>query len=242
MADFGTKAQGVLGGAGTGAAIGSMFGTIGTGVGAIAGGIIGGISTANNLNERDEALDRMEALPSFDPMQLDFLDLLKREKRSVESGFTTDFQVAKDLNKEVLAGGMSVAQNVAQTNPALALSIIDKSGKNYNTGINQSLGTISTRSMGYMSSMGELINTIAQRKLDVETYKTAQQLGLATDALRTSNINAAQFAARLPQYADNFGTAYDQINDVYSRVKLGVSENIVREPDLEIEPWMTQPF
>jgi hypothetical protein len=150
-------------------------------------------------------------------MQMNFLDQLKKEKRSLESGFTTDFQVAKDLNKEALAGGLSVAESVASTNPALALSMVQGATGAFSTGINKSLATISTRSTGYTQSIGELINTISQRKLDVETYKTAQQLGLTTDALQKSNVNAAQFAARLPQYAGDFGKVGSQINSIFSR-------------------------
>jgi len=203
--DAGTIGMGVLGGAGKGAAIGSIFGPAGTAVGAGIGAVVGGIGAGNKVGARNDALDRVENIPMFDPMQLNFLDTLNREKRAVESGFTTDFQVAKDLNQKSLAGGLSVAESVAATNPALALSMIDTSSKNYSTGVNQALGTISTRSQGYTSSIGQLINMIAQRKLDVETYKTSQQLGLATDDLQTSNVNNAQFAGRLPQYMDAIG-------------------------------------
>ena len=218
MADnFGTVGMGVLGGAGAGAALGSaIFPGVGTAIGAGLGAVIGGISAGRKISARDEALERLEDIPAFDPMQLDFLDRLKREKRAVESGFTTDFQVATDLNKEVLAGGQSVARDVAATNPALAMAIMEKSSQQFGTGINKALGTISTRGLGLTHSIGELINSISQRKLDIEVLKTTQQLGLATDVLQTSNVNAAQFGARLPQHVGDIGEGSGQIGEQLS--------------------------
>ena len=214
--DFGTIATGALGGAGAGAAVGSaIFPGIGTAIGAVGGAVIGAIGAKSKLGARDEAMEGVMALPEYDPMQLNFLDQLKREKRSVESGFTTDFQVAKDLNQEMLAGGLSVAESVASTNPALGLSYLDTASKRYTTGINQALGTISGRSLGYTSGMGELIDKISQRKLDVQTYKAVQKLGLTTDTLQTSNVNTAQFAGRLPQYMDDFSKVPGQFNSIF---------------------------
>lgn len=209
---MGSVATGVLGGAATGASMGSaILPGWGTAIGAVAGGIVGGIDSSNKQKAQDEAMDRLNAIPAFDPMQLDFLDLLKREKRAVESGFTTDFQVAKDLNMQMMAGGLSVAESVGATNPALAFSLSRRVTADANTGINQALGTISSRGMGLTNSMGELINKISQRKLDLEMVKTSQQLGLATDALKTNQENANQWAAKLPEYADDFKEVGGQI-------------------------------
>ncbi len=203
MSTFGSTASGALGGAGSGAGIGAMIGSIagppgmaiGAGIGAGIGAIAGGIAGFAGGKEQQSALDRVEGIPEFDPMQLAFLDALQREKRSLESGFTTDFQVAKDLNQEMLAGGLSVAEAVGASNPALAISAIDQSGRAYNTGINQALGTISSRGFGMTQSIGDLINRVSQRKLDVETYKTTQELGIATSDLRTFNQNMMQMGA-----------------------------------------------
>lgn len=213
--NFGEIGMGALGGAGAGAAIGSVIPGVGTLIGAGVGAIIGGIGASKKAGARDEALERVEGLPSFDPLQLNFLDQLQREKRSIDSGFTTDFQIAKDLNKSALAGGLSVAGSVASTNPALALSMIQQSQAGFSTGINQALGTISQKSLGLTQSIGGMINKVSQRKLDVETYKTAQQLGIATDALQTSNVNAGQFAASLPQYIGDIGQGAQQLGGFF---------------------------
>jgi hypothetical protein len=207
----GEMLTGILGGAGTGATVGSVAGPWGTAIGAIGGAIAGGISTGKQLSARDDAMERLEALPMYDPMQLGFLDQLKREKRAVESGYTTDFQVAKDLQKEAMAGGLSVAESVGEVNPALAISMVKGVSQGFSSGVNKSLGTIATKGMGYTQSIGELINLISQRALDVESHKVMQELGLATSDLQTSQTNAAQFAARLPQYADDFSTVAGQI-------------------------------
>ena len=237
MSTFGSTASGALGGAGTGAMIGSVIPGVGTAIGAGVGAIVGGIAGFAGGKEQQNALDRVEGIPEFDPMQLAFLDNLQREKRSLESGFTTDFQVAKDLNKEMLAGGLSVAEAVGASNPALAISVIDQSGRAYNTGINQAFGTISSRGFGMTQSIGDLINRVSQRKLDVETYKTTQELGIATSDLRTFNQNMMQMGA------------IGAINMAENLPSLGggkVSGDIInpmpyREPEQPFKPWMSQP-
>lgn len=194
-----------------GAQLGSVAGPWGTAIGAVGGAVIGGVTSAQKQNKQSDALDRLEAIPSYDPMQFEFLDQLSREKRSVESGFTTDFQVAKDLTSQVAAGGQSVAEAVGATNPALALSIGRQASSQFNTGINQALGTISSRGLGLTGSIGEQINRIAQRKLDLEMVKTSQQLGIATDALQTNQVNASQFMAALPEQMPGIISAFGQI-------------------------------
>lgn len=112
--EFASAGQGVLGGAGTGAMIGSAFGPIGIGVGAILGGIVGGISGAKKASDVNEGLNALMMVPNVDPMQLAFKDQLLKEKRAVEGGFTTDFQVARDIISKSEAGGMSVAAEMAR--------------------------------------------------------------------------------------------------------------------------------
>ena len=202
---------GALGGAGMGASIGSVVGPWGTAAGAVVGAVAGGISASKQVGARDTALERLESIPPFDPLQLEFLDQLRREKRAVESGFTTDFQVATDLNREMLAGGFSVAEDVGALNPALAISMTRQAGRQFNVGVNQALGTVATRGAGLTASMGELINRMSQRKVDLELIKTSQQLGLATSELQTSQVNAAQFAARLPGQVGEIREGFGQI-------------------------------
>jgi len=171
-----------------------------------------------------------------DPMQMDFLDQLVKEKRAVESGFTTDFQVATDLQQQALAGGLSVAESVGATNPALAISMMDKATQGYNTGINQSLGTISTRSLGMMASIGDLINRITQRKLDVTTYKAAQKLGMATDDLKTFKENVFQIGASIPNMVSGLPPMATGGGNT-----LVAGEQVVEE-NIAVEPWMTTPM
>lgn len=241
MADLGTVGAGVLGGASMGAQLGSIAGPWGTAIGAVGGAIVGGVTSSNKQNAQDSALDRLEGIPSYDPMQLGFLDQLKKEKRAVESGFTTDFQVARDLNKEALAGGLSVAESVGATNPALAMSMSRQATRQYSTGINQALGTISTRGLGLTNSMGEMINKIAQRKLDLEMVKTSQQLGIATDALQTNQANMSQFAAKLPEQAGSISSAFGQIGSQVGELKR-VAQWGNESQTGNIEDWQSTPM
>ena len=235
---------------------------IGLGIGT---GMIGpAISMWKNKQEAvDKGMEEVDALPLVDPMQLDFLDMLKREKRAVESGFTTDFQVAKDLNQEMLAGGLSVAESVASTNPALGLSMVEQVTRGYSTGINQALGTISTRGFGLTASMGDLINRVAQRKLDVTTYKTAQHLGMAVDDLKTFKQNAMQIGTSIgsaltgmpmggggssntgytpPSFVGRSG-AYDMSgmnNNIQTEPLMSNQSSWgLNEPDIPMQPWMS---
>lgn len=201
MADVvGSTAFGSLGGAAAGALIGSaIFPGVGTVLGAaIGGGVLGGIAGNRLAKDENKARERMEALPSFDPMQLEFLDQLKREKRSIDSGFSTDFQVAAGLNEKAYAGGISVAESVARTNPALGLAYMDQASNNFDLGTNKALGTIATRSSAYTQAISALIDSISQRKLDIETYKVSQDLGMAISNRKAFNENMMNFAAQIP--------------------------------------------
>lgn len=244
MADAGMVGTGALGGAAMGAQLGSMVGPWGTAIGAVGGAIIGGVSSNNKQNKQDDALERLEGIPTFDPMQLGFLDQLKREKRAVDSGFTTDFQVAKDLNKEAMAGGLSVAESVGSSNPALGISMGRQTSRQFNTGINQALGTISTRGLGLTSSMGEMINRVAQRKLDLEMVKTSQQLGIATDALQTNQVNASQFMATLPENAGAIKEGAGQIGATFGEWDRALKNKVWSNgPQVgNVEPWQSTPM
>jgi hypothetical protein len=184
--------QGFMGGMGTGSAMGTMLGGpgVGTVVGALLGGTIGAFAGADKAKNLNEATAKFNAIPEVDPNQLMFKDQLLREKRAVESGFSTDFQVARDIIGESEAGGMSVAAEMAKTNPALALMTMDQIGKGTDTSVNKALGTIGARGMQYTSIIGDLINQMAQRKLNVNIMKASQGMATATKGMQDFNANA----------------------------------------------------
>ena len=197
MADqFLSGLQGGLGGMGTGASIGAALGTLipvpglGTALGAMIGGGIGAMSGSSKAKDQNSALGMLNTIPAVDPNQTMFKDQLYREKKAVDSGFTTDFQVARDIIGKSEAGGMSVAAEMAQSNPALALMMMTQTGQNADNSVNKALGTISTRSMGYTQMIQDLINKMAQRKLDVSTVKAETALGMSAKAMTDFNSNA----------------------------------------------------
>jgi len=204
-------AKGALGGAATGAAIGSFLGPVGTGVGAIAGALIGGIGANKASKGMQSALQRIGEIPMVDPTQLAFKDRLARESRALASGLTTDFQVAKDILRSTQAGSFSVAAKVGAGNPALAMTMMREGERSMNVGLNQALGTISTRTMGYTEMMGDMVDKIAKRKLDLEVYKANVGLGQSAaeykDVMDQSNAVIGQGMAALPGYVDSFKAA-----------------------------------
>lgn len=187
--EFASAAQGFLGGAGTGAMLGSAFGPVGTGVGALLGGLIGGVSGGKAAKDVNEGLNALMMIPNVDPMQLAFKDQLLKEKRAVESGFTTDFQVARDIIAKSEAGGMSVAAEMARTNPALALMTMSQVGMGADTAVNKALGTIGARGMGYTQMVYDLVDKISSRKIQVDLMKATTKTGMATKGLSDFNAN-----------------------------------------------------
>lgn len=187
-----------LGGAGTGATVGAAVGSIfpgpgtaiGSAIGALTGLIAGSFSGGQAKKKTEEALSRVEAIPEVDPMQLGFLDELRRERRAVETGFTPEYTVARDIIQQASASGIDAAMDISGGSPALALSAIRRLQSGTGTNINKLLGTIGTQKTAYTSAMADLIDKIAQRKLDVETYKTAQQLAVATQEQADLNQSA----------------------------------------------------
>lgn len=189
--------SGVLGGAATGGKIGTAIAPgIGTILGAIAGGAIGGISGGAKQGAINDAMAALEAIPPVDPNQVAFRDRLVREKKAVESGMSTEFQVSRDIIGQSEAGGMSVAAELAMTNPALALMMMNQVSNQADASMNKALGTISTQKMGYTQMISDIIEQEANRRLQLELltsqYKMAQavadkkdfnanMLGLATE-------------------------------------------------------------
>ena len=186
---FGSTMTGMLGGAGTGASIGtSILPGVGTAVGAGVGAIIGGISGASAAKDVGAAMERVEDIPSVDPTETAFLDELRREKRLVEAGLTPEFQVGKDLMLQAQASATNVATRF--NNPATALMFLENINRGFGTNVNKLIATIGSQRSGYLDAIGELTSRIAQRKLDVEMYKTTQGLGMATQSFADQRMNA----------------------------------------------------
>lgn len=190
MSDNSSAISGALGGAAMGAEIGSVIPGFGTALGALAGATIGVIGGAKKQKAVDTAMATLQAIPNVDPTQIQFKDQLIREKKMVQSGFSTDFQVARDIIGQSEAGGMSVAAELARTNPALALMTMNQVGNQTDMSVNKSLGTLATKSMGYTSMISDMIDKIAQRKIDVDLMKAEQSLTVANVNKKDFNQNA----------------------------------------------------
>jgi hypothetical protein len=221
--------QGFLGGVGSGAAMGTMFPVLGPGVstvvGALLGGTIGAFSGANKAKNLNEATAKFNAIPEVDPNQLMFKDQLLREKRAVESGFSTDFQVARDIIGQSEAGGMSVAAEMAKTNPALALMTMDQIGKGTDNSVNKALGTIGARGMQYDTMSMDLINQIAQRKLNVNIMKTSQGMATTTKGMQdfNANANAGMMELLNPSVMGGFKGLFNNTINATTAVSAGTS-------------------
>jgi hypothetical protein len=181
--------QGGLGGMGTGAMLGTaLLPGVGTVLGALIGGGIGIASGVNKAGKSNEAMANLMAIPNVDPNMTEFKDQLYREKKAVESGFSTDFQVARDIIGKSEAGGMSVAAEMARTNPALALMTMNQVGQGTDTAVNKALATIGTKGMGYTQMINDLLMKMSQRKIDVDLFKA--QVGIAKSTKEMTDFNA----------------------------------------------------
>lgn len=198
MADNSSIISGALGGASLGAELGSMIPIpgVGTVLGALGGASVGAIAGSKKKKDVEKAMEAIEAIPPVDPNMLDFKDQLRREKRSVESGFSTEFQVSRDLIGQAEAGGMTVAAEIAGTNPALALMLMNQVSSQADASSNKALGTIATKGMGYTQMLSELIDRIGQRELDVNMMKAEYKMGQAMANKKDFNANAMALIAK----------------------------------------------
>jgi hypothetical protein len=207
MADNSSTISGALGGAATGAEIGTaILPGVGTVVGALGGALLGGIGGSKKQKAVDDAMAAIEAIPAVDPNMVEFKDQLTREKRSVESGFNTEFQVARDLIGQSEAGGMTVAAELAQTNPALALMMMSQVSNQADVSANKALGTIGTKSMGYTQMLGDLVEKMSQREIDVNMMKAEYKMAQAQASKKDFNANAMALIAKYgPGVLDKLG-------------------------------------
>jgi len=198
MADNSSILSGALGGASLGAELGSMIPIpgVGTVLGALGGAAVGAIAGSKKKKDVEEAMKAIEAIPAVDPNMIDFRDQLRREKRAVESGFSTEFQVSRDLIGQAEAGGMSVAAEVAATNPALALMLMNQVSGQADVSTNKALATISTKGMGYTQMLGELMDKMSQREIDVNMMKAEYKMGQAMANKKDFNANAMALMAK----------------------------------------------
>lgn len=192
-------ADGILIGAAGGAALGAKIGTaiapgLGTILGALGGAAVGGVAGGKKQAAVDEAMAGIQAIPPVDPTQTFFKDQLVREKRAIESGFSTEFQVARDIIGQVEAGGMSVASELAMTNPALALMAMNQINSQTDVSLNKALGTLSTQKMGYSQMIGDIIEQQANRKIQVELLKSQYKMAQATADKKDFNANMKALA------------------------------------------------
>jgi hypothetical protein len=217
--EFMSGAEGGLGGAGIGASIGTaLLPGVGTIIGAALGAGIGAAGGVGKAKKSNNALAQLMAVPNVDPNQIAFKDQLAREKRMVDSGMTTDFQVARDIIGESEAGGLSVAAEMAKSNPALALMMMNQTEAGAAGGINKALGTISTRSMGYTQMMGEMVDKISARDIQMSLLKAQTNLGIATKEQSDFNANMMGGMAQLgsPAVASGLQKGIGKIGSLFA--------------------------
>jgi hypothetical protein len=192
---FSQSAAGFNGGSGggSGGSSGMIIGAIGGGL----SGLLGGYKKGDAAVTTRKALAKLDAIPLVDPNQFAFKDQLMREKKAVESGFSTDFQVARDIIGKSEAGGMSVAAEIAQTNPALSLMMMGQIGAGVDTSVNKALATIGTKGMGYSQAIADMVNQMSARELQLTLAKTTYRLGMATKSQSDINANANAKAASM---------------------------------------------
>jgi len=189
--------RGLITGATTGASVGAELGSlvpggtlIGAGIGTVIGGLIGAISGNKKGKNAEAALTNIMNLPAVDPTQVSYLDELKLQRRAIESGYSTEYQAAKDVLLQSTAGMTQSLTQMAAGNPVAALDYVMKLQGGLGSNMNKILSGIITRSDLYLANIGQLINEITQRKLDVQSYKAAQNMALAANDLSTFNQNA----------------------------------------------------
>ena len=235
MADNSSMLMGGLGGAATGATLGSaVLPGVGTVLGAVAGGAIGLLSGNKKDKNVEDALASIQAIPPIDPNMIGFRDQLLREKKSVESGFSTEFQVARDIIGQSEAGGMSVAAELAQTNPALALMMMNQVSNQADMSTNKALGTIATKGMGYSQQISDLIEKISQRQLDVDVLKATYKTGVATAAKKDFNANAmallAKFGPKALELIPGLKGSSGNLSDLITNQDVASTERAITNP------------
>jgi len=189
-------AQGAMTGAGVGAQVGSVFGApgvlIGSGVGALIGGVVGGTSARKKTREVNKALSNVYALNPIDISQIDYIDKLNAQKRAIESGFTNEYQAAKQTLLEQSALSTDALVGLSSGNPVAAMDYIMRMNAGIGNNMNKLLTSVSGRADNYLTAIGAAVNDIAEKKFQTELYKASQGLAMATDNYSTfrQNMNA----------------------------------------------------
>lgn len=200
------KWLGALGGAGTGATLGSaIFPGIGTAIGALGGGILGLIQGKKISNEAEGAQNAWDNIPLVDPASSRITDELRRRRRAVESGLTTDVTAGRHAIDRATASGIGVTEQLYGHSPVLGLSMAQRLLRGAGDQTQQLLGISGQKEGQYTQMLINHLNQISQRKLDLQTHGAQMRIADATQ--RTKDFREMSLAgiAMLPELMGDFG-------------------------------------
>jgi len=200
-----SKLAGAMAGAGAGASAGSaIFPGIGTAIGAIGGGLMGYFSGKKVSAEAEGAQDAWENIPLVDPSSIRVTDELRRKRRAVESGLTTDVTAGREAIDRTTASGMSVTEKLYGHSPVLGLSMAQRLIRGAGEQTQQLLGISGQREGQYTQMLINHLNKISERKLDLQTHGAQMRIADATQKTKDLNEMGMAGLAMLPELMGDF--------------------------------------
>jgi hypothetical protein len=194
---FGATSKGALSGAGMGATLGSnpalmaSTGGLSAPIGMAAGALLGGATAGMKQSKANKA----QEIPMVDPMESARLAQLEQQRKSLMSG--TDAvtqQNISDINNQASASMNAITKStggdVAGTVDALL-----KSQKSAQNAINQSVAGASQRLPYFDTAGAQLLDKIADRRLQLERLRRGQALAENAQARKESNLSGNAIAS-----------------------------------------------
>lgn len=231
----GEVGKGILGGAASGAAAGAPFGPYGAAIGAGLGAISGGIQGASAKKKAAAANRAAKAMPSEDPEQRWFLEMVKKRQKALDMG--TDPMTAY-RTKQVNNAGFQTQMNVLRAsggNSAGTVSNILRAQKGINTGLQEAGADAASRADQYTGMIGSAIGDMANWRRSLLTHERDKLAADAAYAQQAIDDQLAAGIAALPGVARGIGGNTGSYGvSLPKGYQLG---DLTRKPKTSTLPW-----
>lgn len=204
-----------------GAGAGSLFGApmVGAGI----GGSIGGLFDTNSANKKSKAAE--ENILQSDPNVTKFLKNIHDRNLSYKTGSGSSFYT--DEAKKAGASAVQGALNLSGGNTGAAVSAVTGVGKGASRSVNEILANLEKENQFGTSLEANLINNIAQRKLEVNLAKYSQAQAEKAQAetdrnnMVTSLIGTADYGTTNSEKSDivTSGSLSKEGGNIFEKIK-----------------------
>jgi hypothetical protein len=221
-------------GSAIGGAVGSAVPGVGTSIGSAAGQIIGGVSDQAFAGRREKA-----SMPMWeDPEQRRLLEELRSKRKAMEMGVDVTTNAALNENAQSGEAVRNAITRVTGGNAGQSVDALLKSQRQESAANNQAIGQLATRLPYYQGLEDNLLDRVAQRKLELDLRNVAQATAEKAQYGKENLMNLSTGVQSGRFDADNTGLG-QSIGDYFTSLRV---KDFNRQPIEKMQEISAQPI